>query len=96
MASGLLELEGLREDKVSLEKKVAYLESLIEPFKQQLVSIEEMVRLEKAGKESASKDFERVLGDYAGLMGHANPRQKILHIMKLKDELATSKKVRLY
>lgn len=37
-------------------------------------------------KKDAQKEVEKLSRDYAKLLGHQNQKQKIKHILKLKDE----------
>ena len=70
------------------------LESLIEPFKDQLTSYELEVRMEKEGKVASEEKLKELLNKYAGVLGHQNNKQKIQHIMNLKEENVRVRKVK--
>ena len=58
----------------------------VEPFKDEL----EKFQLEKeqllGRSKNAQSDLEKLSKDYAKLLGHCNQKQKIKHVMKLKEE----------
>ena len=58
----------------------------VEPFKDQL----EQFQLEKeqllGASKNAQSEVEKLSKDYAKLLGHSNQKQKIKHVMKLKEE----------
>ena len=46
-----------------------------------------------SAKRSVQHDLEQLGRDYALLLGHQNQKQKIKHVLKLKEENCTMKKV---
>ena len=79
------ELDELRKDRQALlELQIEHqeLKARIEPFMKQLEGYE----AEKA----------QLLTNYTRLIGHTNPRQKIQHLTKLKDDILDLRKVYIY
>jgi hyaluronan-mediated motility receptor len=87
------QLGNVQADNAKLSKEKQALESLIEPFKDQLTSYELEVRMEKEGKVASEEKLKELLNKYAGVLGHQNNKQKIQHIMNLKEENVRYRKV---
>jgi len=94
-----MNLESLMEENSSLKQqaeryKALYeeIEERIQPFKKQLgiyfAEREALIANENESEEKVKNLFEK----FAGILSHHNPRQKIHHIVKLKEELATARK----
>ncbi|XP_076033538.1 uncharacterized protein LOC143020726 isoform X2 [Oratosquilla oratoria] len=69
-----------------VKEKNAYLEALIEPFREQLDAFE----AEKIGllckSSAAQEEINKLSKQYAALLGHTNHKQKVHHVQKLKIE----------
>lgn len=89
------ELEALRkerEDYLVLKNKYQELESLIEPFREQL----EMFEAEKSALLNqalfAENSMASLASKYTQLLGHQNSKQKIHHLDKLKQDIFNLRK----
>lgn len=64
----------------------------VAPFKDQLNQFEIDRRMLLSQNDAAQSEVNKLSNDYAKLLGHQNQKQKIHHIMKIKDENASLKK----
>lgn len=71
-------------------KRKAELESLIGPFREQL----EQYETERMFIESDREQLRKQHLEQAAKLGHQNHKQKIQHVVKLKNDLLESRKVR--
>lgn len=62
-------------------------------WKDQLNQFEMDRRMLLSQNDAAQSEVNKLSNDYAKLLGHQNQKQKIHHIMKIKDENASLKKV---
>merc|ERR1719322_1473399 len=80
------ELDPLQEETETYKEKYEALCRLIEPFKEQLESFEmERIALQERNKE-AEGEVKKLATQYGQLLGHQNHKQKIQHLVKLKQE----------
>ncbi|KAJ9591650.1 hypothetical protein L9F63_001795 [Diploptera punctata] len=67
------------------EKKYRELEALIGPFREQLEMFKEECKLLELKKEAAEEKMKEISLRYAETLGHQNHKQKIKHLIKLKE-----------
>ena len=80
------ELDPLQEETETYKEKYEALCRLVEPFKEQLESFEmEKAALQERNKE-AEGEVKKLATQYGQLLGHQNHKQKIQHLVKLKQE----------
>ena len=80
------ELDPLQEETETYKEKYDALCRLVEPFKEQLESFEmEKAALQERNKE-AEGEVKKLATQYGQLLGHQNHKQKIQHLVKLKQE----------
>lgn len=72
-----------------MQKTNAELQSLIGPFREQLSQYETERMLIESDREQLRKQHL----EQAAKLGHQNHKQKIQHVVKLKDELLRLRKV---
>ena len=74
------------QEEESYKAKFEALSTMIEPFKEQLESYE----LEKAAllnrNQEVQGEVKKLASQYGQLLGHQNHKQKIQHLVKLKQE----------
>lgn len=75
----------LQESQKYKEKYEALLK-MVEPFKTQLESYEMERNALLAEKQGAQGKVQKLFSDYANLLGHQNHKQKIHHLVRLKQE----------
>lgn len=82
------------EDKLSMWKtKYEDLYQKVRPFQEQLDAFEaERLSLMSYSKNARS-EIDKLSKDYAKLLGHQNQKQKIHHVMKLKEDNISLKEV---
>ncbi|XP_032229781.2 hyaluronan-mediated motility receptor isoform X1 [Nematostella vectensis] len=68
------------------QTKYHELEEKIEPFKEQLDAFEEEKRALLCQSSQAQSEVNKLSAQYAKLLGHQNNKQKIHHVLKLKQE----------
>ena len=80
------QLDPLQEETQTYKEKYEAICNLIEPFKEQLDSfeVEKAVLLEK--NKEAEVEVKKLATQYGQLLGHQNHKQKIQHLVKLKEE----------
>ena len=76
----------IRDEAESWRTKFEELIKLVGPFKSQLeqYGIERDTLMEQ--KNTTQKELDRLAGDFAKHMGHQNHKQKIQHLVTLKEE----------
>jgi len=79
-------MDQLKEEAEYYKAQHEALTELTEPFKDQLEAFEAEKKAILGQKESAVGEMERLSSSYASLLGHQNSRQKIHHVIKLKEE----------
>jgi len=79
-------VEQLQEEAEYYKNQHAELKEMIEPFKDQLNAFEAEKRSILGMKDTAVGEMERLASQYASLLGHQNQKQKIHHVIKLKEE----------
>ncbi|XP_053399019.1 hyaluronan mediated motility receptor-like isoform X2 [Mercenaria mercenaria] len=91
-------LEGASNDdelQAELEKyKTLYedLQAKVEPFIEQIDAFETEKQLLLGMNKDTQLEMERLGRNYAQLLGHQNQKQKIKHVMKIKDENSSLKR----
>ncbi|XP_064608149.1 hyaluronan mediated motility receptor-like [Liolophura sinensis] len=80
------EVEPLLDDAYGWKAKYEDLLAKVEPFMEQIDAYEVEKQALLGMKKDAQKEVEKLSRDYAKLLGHQNQKQKIKHILKLKDE----------
>ena len=68
------------------EEKYEALNVMIEPFREQLESYELERNALLAQKKEAQGQVNKLADQYANLLGHQNHKQKIHHLVRLKQE----------
>lgn len=69
------------------------MELLIGPFREQLEAFDAERQALELQKEVAESEMRELGLRYAEILGHQNHKQKIKHMIKLKDEINELKKV---
>ena len=80
------ELDPLQEETQTYKEKYEALLHLIEPFKEQLDSFEMEKAVLLARNKEAEGEVKKLATQYGQLLGHQNHKQKIQHLVKLKQE----------
>merc|ERR1712029_1209798 len=80
------ELDPLQENAQSYKEKYEALSRLVEPFREQLENYEVERNALVAEKKEAQGQVEDLATKYAQLLGHQNHKQKIHHLVKLKQD----------
>jgi len=80
------ELDPLQENAQSYKEKYEALSRLVEPFREQLENYEVERNALVAQKKEAQGQVEDLATKYAQLLGHQNHKQKIHHLVKLKQD----------
>merc|ERR1712007_8809 len=62
------------------------LEQMVEPFKEQLESFELEKNALLSKTEASKEEMNKLASEYSSLLGHQNHKQKIQHVVKLKQE----------
>lgn len=89
------ELEGFREaaeDANSWEQRYYDLEALVGPFREQLEAFESERQALALQREAAEGEVKELAQRYAQVLGHQNHKQKIHHVVKLKEQILDLKK----
>ncbi|KAE8753157.1 hypothetical protein FOCC_FOCC000080 [Frankliniella occidentalis] len=89
------ELENLREtsaNATSWEQRYYELEALVGPFREQLEAFESDRQALAIRKEAAEGEVKELSQRYAQILGHQNHKQKIHHVVKLKEQILDLKK----
>ncbi|CAG7729313.1 unnamed protein product [Allacma fusca] len=74
-----------------LESQNATLEKLIGPFKEQLKVYKDSLDVEHDAAARQAKYAQEIADKYADIVGHQNPKQRIHHMQKLKNDNLTLK-----
>jgi len=80
------ELDPLQENAQSYKEQYEALAKLVEPFREQLENYEVERNALVAQKKEAQGQVEELSTKYAQLLGHQNHKQKIHHLVKLKQD----------
>merc|ERR1711974_192660 len=80
------ELDPLQENAQSYKEKYEALCKMIEPFREQLESFETERSALLAEKRETQGKMSKLFDEYANLLGHQNHKQKIHHLVRLKQE----------
>ena len=80
------ELDPLQENAQSYKEKYEALNVMIEPFREQLESYELERNALLAQKKEAQGQVNKLADQYTNLLGHQNHKQKIHHLVRLKQE----------
>merc|ERR1719369_672163 len=80
------ELDPLQENAQSYKEKYEALCKMIEPFREQLESFESERNALIAEKRETQGKMTKLFDEYANLLGHQNHKQKIHHLVRLKQE----------
>jgi len=75
------------------EKRCTELENLIGPFRDELEAYEAERKALAQSKEAAEGEAKKLADKYAQLVGHQNPKQRIHHVIQLKETIQGLKKV---
>jgi len=81
-----LRLQEVEEEAKYYREQNQLLEDMIEPFKDQLESFENEKRALLSQSEQAQGEVQKLATQYGSLLGHQNQKQKIHHVVKLKQE----------
>ena len=76
----------MQENAQSYKEKYEALCTMIEPFREQLESFETERNALLAEKKEAQGQIKKLAMEYASLLGHQNHKQKINHLVRLKQE----------
>jgi hyaluronan-mediated motility receptor len=80
-------------DKVAdLEKHYKEMELLIGPFREQLEAFDAERQALELQKEAAEGETRELGLHYAEILGHQNHKQKIRHVIKLREQIHELKK----
>lgn len=77
----------------SWEQQYYELEALVGPFREQLEAFESERQALALRKEAAEGEVKELAERYAQVLGHQNHKQKIHHVVKLKEQILNLKKV---
>jgi len=80
------EIDPLQENAQSYKEKYEALSKMIEPFREQLESFETERHALIAEKRETHGKMTKLFDEYANLLGHQNHKQKIHHLVRLKQE----------
>lgn len=80
------ELDPLQENAQSYKEKYEAICTMIAPFREQLESFEMERNALLAQKQEAQGQLQKLASDYTNLLGHQNHKQKIHHLVRLKQE----------
>ena len=80
------EIDPLQENAQSYKEKYEALCKMIEPFREQLESFETERHALIAEKRETHGKMTKLFDEYANLLGHQNHKQKIHHLVRLKQE----------
>jgi hyaluronan-mediated motility receptor len=78
------------------ENRYKEMELLIGPFREQLEAFDAERQALELQKEAAEGEMRELSLRYAEILGHQNHKQKIKHVIKLKDQIYELKKVGSY
>ena len=88
---------GQQESRIrSLETQNANLQNLIGPFKDQLKEYKNHLDMEQDAAARQAMFANELAEKYASLVGHQNPKQRIHHMQKLKNDNLTLKNVSFF
>ncbi|XP_023336551.1 hyaluronan mediated motility receptor [Eurytemora carolleeae] len=79
-------LQQLEERLEQLEQENKQLQEIIEPFRDQLESFEIEKNALLSQSEQAQDEVKKLATQYGKLLGHQNQKQKIQHVVKIKQE----------
>lgn len=85
----------IEDENENLTTRLKSMEALMEPFKDQLEAYKLEMLQQREGKMANETQCREIFTKYAELLGHQNSRQKIHHIIKLKEDNLKAKKVSL-
>merc|ERR1719330_257902 len=80
------ELNPLQENAETYKEKYEALNTMIEPFREQLESYEMEKDALLTQKKEAQGQVQKLADRYTNLLGHQNHKQKIHHLVRLKQE----------
>jgi hyaluronan-mediated motility receptor len=83
----------LQEETEYWEKCYKEVELLIGPFREQLEAFDAERQALELKKETAEGEMRELGLRYAEILGHQNHKQKIKHVIKLKEQINDLKKV---
>jgi hyaluronan-mediated motility receptor len=86
----------LQEETEYWEKCYKEVELLIGPFREQLEAFDAERQALELKKEAAESEMRELGLRYAEILGHQNHKQKIKHMIKLKEQIYELKKVGSY
>ncbi|KAJ8300112.1 hypothetical protein KUTeg_021631 [Tegillarca granosa] len=86
------ELDNLEKDLLRWQKLYEDLHAKVEPFMDQLDAFEAEKQALLGRNQNVEAEIEKMSKEYARLLGHQNQKQKIHHIIKIKDENNALKK----
>merc|ERR1719357_1099391 len=76
----------LEEKAQSSNEQFKALEQMVEPFKEQLESFELEKNALLSRTEASQEEMNKLASQYSSLLGHQNHKQKIHHVVKLKQD----------
>lgn len=80
------ELNPIQDESSSYKERFEALEAMIEPFKEQLESFEAERNALLTRNIEAEGEVKKLASQYGQLLGHQNHKQKIQHLVKIKQE----------
>lgn len=86
-------LQSAASNGISWEQRYYELEALVGPFREQLEAFESERQALATRKEAAEGEVKELAQRYAQVLGHQNHKQKIHHVVKLKEQNLDLKKV---
>ena len=80
------ELDPLQENAKTFKEKYEALSKMVEPFREQLESFEVERNALLAQNKQKQSEMSKLASEYAKLLGHQNHKQKIHHLVRIKQE----------